>query len=112
MFIDGTLAVMALRFKHTKSDLRGRRVVITGAARGIGAALAQRLTERGAKVALAGLEPELLAAVATRLDAPWFECDVTDEGAVDALEPERVLLLPDGVEDLWGADYKDLVALA
>ena len=35
-----------------------------------------------------------------------------DEGAVDALEPERVLLLPDGVEDLWGADYKDLVALA
>jgi ATPase subunit of ABC transporter with duplicated ATPase domains len=35
-----------------------------------------------------------------------------DEGAVDALEPERVLLLPDGVEDLWGADYKDLVSLA
>ena len=35
-----------------------------------------------------------------------------DEGAVEALEPERVLLLPDGVEDLWGADYQDLVALA
>ncbi|MFV0462950.1 MAG: ABC-F family ATP-binding cassette domain-containing protein [Nostocoides sp.] len=35
-----------------------------------------------------------------------------DEGAVDALEPERVLLLPDGVEDLWGQDYRDLVALA
>ena len=35
-----------------------------------------------------------------------------DEGAVAALEPERVLLLPDGVEDLWNADYHDLVALA
>jgi len=35
-----------------------------------------------------------------------------DEGAVDALEPERVLLLPDGVEDLYGRDYQDLVALA
>lgn len=35
-----------------------------------------------------------------------------DEGAVDALEPERILLLPDGVEDLWGADYRDLVTLA
>jgi ATPase subunit of ABC transporter with duplicated ATPase domains len=35
-----------------------------------------------------------------------------DEGAVAALGPERVLLLPDGVEDLWGADYLDLVALA
>jgi len=35
-----------------------------------------------------------------------------DEGAVTALEPERILLLPDGVEDLWGPDYLDLIALA
>lgn len=35
-----------------------------------------------------------------------------DEGAVEALNPERVLLLPDGVEDLWNADYLDLIALA
>ena len=35
-----------------------------------------------------------------------------DEGAVEALEPERVLLLPDGVEDLWSPDYRDLVSLA
>jgi ATPase subunit of ABC transporter with duplicated ATPase domains len=35
-----------------------------------------------------------------------------DEGAVAALEPERVLVLPDGVEDLWNDDYADLVALA
>ena len=35
-----------------------------------------------------------------------------DEGAVTALEPERVLILPDGVEDLWGDEYADLVALA
>ncbi|MFD7923178.1 ABC-F family ATP-binding cassette domain-containing protein [Streptomyces sp. NPDC059740] len=35
-----------------------------------------------------------------------------DEGAVDALQPERIILLPDGVEDLWGQDYADLVALA
>jgi ATPase subunit of ABC transporter with duplicated ATPase domains len=35
-----------------------------------------------------------------------------DEGAVDALAPERIVLLPDGVEDLWGEDYADLVALA
>ncbi len=35
-----------------------------------------------------------------------------DEGAVEALEPERVLLLPDGVEDLWNPDYADLISLA
>ncbi len=32
-----------------------------------------------------------------------------DEGAVEALNPERVLILPDGVEDLWGRDYQELV---
>jgi ATPase subunit of ABC transporter with duplicated ATPase domains len=35
-----------------------------------------------------------------------------DEGAVNALEPDRVLILPDGVEDLWNPGYADLVALA
>jgi ATPase subunit of ABC transporter with duplicated ATPase domains len=35
-----------------------------------------------------------------------------DEGAVTALEPDRVLLLPDGDEDLWNPDYLDLVSLA
>ncbi|QIX26776.1 ABC-F family ATP-binding cassette domain-containing protein [Nocardioides sp. JQ2195] len=35
-----------------------------------------------------------------------------DEGAVRALEPDRVLLLPDGDEDLWNEGYADLVSLA
>jgi ATPase subunit of ABC transporter with duplicated ATPase domains len=35
-----------------------------------------------------------------------------DEGAVGALDPDRVLLLPDGVEDLWNPDYAELIALA
>jgi ATPase subunit of ABC transporter with duplicated ATPase domains len=35
-----------------------------------------------------------------------------DEGAVAALAPERLILLPDGLEDLWSSDYADLVALA
>ncbi|MDN5632805.1 MAG: ABC-F family ATP-binding cassette domain-containing protein [Bifidobacterium mongoliense] len=33
-----------------------------------------------------------------------------DEGAVEALNPERVLLMPDGDEDLWNDEYLDLVA--
>jgi ATPase subunit of ABC transporter with duplicated ATPase domains len=35
-----------------------------------------------------------------------------DEGAVRALEPDRVLLLPDGDEDLWSDSYAELVSLA
>lgn len=35
-----------------------------------------------------------------------------DEGAVEALNPERVLILPDGVEDHWNKDYAELISLA
>jgi ATPase subunit of ABC transporter with duplicated ATPase domains len=35
-----------------------------------------------------------------------------DEGAVEALTPEKVILLPDGVEDSWSPDLADLIALA
>ena len=47
----------------------------------------------------------------TRSAAPW-SWSPTTRGAVEALHPERVVLLPDGVEDLWSDDYVDLVALA
>ena len=68
----------------TEQSLAGRRVLVTGAARGIGALIAQRLHERGARVALLGLEPEHLAEVAGKCgDAPWYECDVSDRQAVD-----------------------------
>ena len=70
--------------------LEGRRVLVTGAARGIGASLARRLYARGARVALLGLERELLEQVATMCGgAPWRVCDVRDgeavQRAVDAL---------------------------
>jgi short-subunit dehydrogenase len=60
-------------------------VFITGPARGIGAALARKLAARGAKLALAGLEPERLAALATELGSGhvWFDCDVTNQAALD-----------------------------
>jgi ATPase subunit of ABC transporter with duplicated ATPase domains len=35
-----------------------------------------------------------------------------DEGAVLALNPERVLILPDGVEDLWNDSYAELISLS
>ncbi len=53
---------------------------------------------------------EVLAAIRTYAGA--IVLVTHDEGAVHALEPDRVLILPDGVEDLWTPDYADLVALA
>lgn len=69
---------------RTALDLRGRTVLISGPARGIGAETARRLAARGARLALAGLEPERLAALAESLpDAAWFEADVTDPDALE-----------------------------
>jgi NAD(P)-dependent dehydrogenase (short-subunit alcohol dehydrogenase family) len=69
-----------------RTPLAGKTVLITGAARGIGAALARKAASRGARVALAGLEPELLAKVADDLGPEhlWVECDVTDAEALKA----------------------------
>jgi len=68
-----------------RNSLRGRRVLITGAARGIGAGLARRLYERGSRVALAGLEDDLLAEVASECGgAPWRACDVSDRDQVQS----------------------------
>ena len=53
---------------------------------------------------------EVLAAIRTYAGAIILVTH--DEGAVRALEPGRVLLLPDGDEDLWSDEYADLVALA
>ena len=70
-------------------DLRGKTVFVTGAARGIGAECARRCAQRGAHVALVGLEPEELERVARDCgpEAAWFEADVTDveqlQAAVD-----------------------------
>ncbi|MDD7814292.1 ABC-F family ATP-binding cassette domain-containing protein [Mycobacterium sp. CSUR Q5927] len=35
-----------------------------------------------------------------------------DPGAAEALDPQRVVLLPDGTEDHWSTDYRDLIELA
>ncbi|MBV9799525.1 MAG: SDR family NAD(P)-dependent oxidoreductase [Solirubrobacterales bacterium] len=71
-------------------SVAGRRILITGPARGIGAALAEQLAQRGARLALVGLEPEKLAEVAARCGEGTFlaECDVSNRdqvtGAIDA----------------------------
>src|SRR4051794_5989794 len=72
--------------------LTGKTVLITGAARGIGASAARECAARGANVALVGLEGEELerTAAACGPTAAAFEADVTDRAGLDAAVAEAV----------------------
>lgn len=73
-------------------DLNGKVVFITGAARGIGAAVGAECARRGAKVALTGLEPEELEARAAEIGeaAIHLEADVTDADSLAEAVAETV----------------------
>jgi NAD(P)-dependent dehydrogenase (short-subunit alcohol dehydrogenase family) len=68
-------------------SLRDKVVLVTGAARGIGAAVAQQAAQQGARVALVGLEPALLASVHSGLPGGphvWYQADVTSSEQLEA----------------------------
>ena len=63
-------------------DLSGRRALVTGSSRGIGAALATALAERGARVVVHGREAGAeLDAVASKIDGEGLAADLADAGA-------------------------------
>ncbi|HEU5174170.1 MAG TPA: 3-oxoacyl-[acyl-carrier-protein] reductase [Gemmatimonadaceae bacterium] len=73
-----------------KIDLSGRTALVTGSTRGIGLAIAQTLSEAGARVAVVGRDRARAEAVAGGLagDARGFACDVSDSASVTALVEE------------------------
>src|SRR6478609_10323731 len=90
------------------------RAVVTGAAGGIGRALAVRLAAAGTRLVLADTQAEPLAAVAAELKATAIATDVSDLGAVQALAdaaPDADLIcLNAGIVGSLGAPWDVSVA--
>lgn len=83
--MDGVVAARPLPLA-APADLRGRTALVTGAARGIGAACARRLAASGAALVLVDVDDAGVRALATELGATALVCDLADLHAVDALE--------------------------
>lgn len=71
----------------SSGQLAGRRILVTGSARGLGFAFAKAFCEQGARVAMADLREELLAESVARLRAQGFEAHGF---GLDAGNPESI----------------------
>jgi len=69
-------------------DLRGAKVLLTGATGGIGQTLAQALTERGSEIILTGRRTHLLEPLAQKLGGRAIPADLTDRDSVHELVTE------------------------
>ncbi|MBC8156019.1 MAG: SDR family NAD(P)-dependent oxidoreductase [Bacteroidetes bacterium] len=124
-------AIRALRHQHRRIDFRGKTVVITGGARGLGLVMARQFAHQGAKVAMCARdEAELIRAKAdVQLYAVdpnavlTFVCDVTDReqvgrfidaveqrlGPVDVLVNNAGTILVTPFEHVTEADMRELM---
>jgi NAD(P)-dependent dehydrogenase (short-subunit alcohol dehydrogenase family) len=75
----------AQRAEARLARLAGRRIVVTGAASGIGRRTAQLFVAEGARVGLLDLNGEGVARAAREIDSCGYSVDITDEAAVETV---------------------------
>jgi NAD(P)-dependent dehydrogenase (short-subunit alcohol dehydrogenase family) len=68
-----------------EQQLAGKRALVTGGGRGIGAACARALAAAGAEVVVCGRKREDLVSVADEVRGAWSVCDLADRAATDRM---------------------------
>jgi glucose 1-dehydrogenase len=107
--------------------LKGKTAIITGAARGIGRACAERLLAEGARVVLTDIEDERGSETARQLgaDASYLHCDVGDSalvnstvsavaashGAIDILINNAGITAPGDILEISEADFDRVIRI-
>jgi len=98
--------------------LAGRRALVTGAASGIGAAVAARLAEAGAQVHLVDRDEEGVAKVAAQVHGTPHVLDLTDEAAIGRLDVDADILVNNAgiqhvapIEELDPAQFRSIHAV-
>ena len=110
----------------TALDAKGKRVVVTAGAGGIGLAIVEALAAAGARVHICDVEAAAMDACASRVGITATRCDVADEAQVDALFRDAAAALggldalvnnagiagPTGaVEDIDPADWRRCIEI-
>ena len=106
-------------------QLQGKNALITGSARGIGKAIAQRYLAEGARVMIADINSSHAQATANELGAQWVHMDVTDHssiaaavhhcdhtlGGIDILVNNAAVFSAAPLVDITAADYHKVFAI-
>lgn len=92
----GRLAIRIPDSFTAPGDVTGKRVIVTGASRGLGSVIAAAFSQAGAKVALTARDKDTLNDVARRLPGQTLVCPA------DVSEPEANELVVDRVVQQWG----------
>ncbi len=97
----------------TDGRLAGRACIVTGAASGFGAAIAETYAAQGARVMVADLNDDAGRAVAQRIGGAYTHCDVADGAQVQALVQAAVAAFGrlDVVVNNAGTTHRNMPAL-
>ena len=83
LFGSHKMVIANISYINPSKKLGGKRIVITGGGRGLGASMAEKFVKEGASVLIAGRNESVLKSTAERIGCHYLTLDVTDVSSFD-----------------------------